>query len=73
VLRELNGAVSLQGIAASRLLPYISRTSPALQKLASGLPPNDDRMETEYREKDIPDDSDDDTDTISLPDEDDSE
>ncbi|THU76709.1 hypothetical protein K435DRAFT_704176, partial [Dendrothele bispora CBS 962.96] len=31
VIRELNGNISRQGIAATRLMPYISRSSPALQ------------------------------------------
>jgi hypothetical protein len=73
VLQELNGAVSVQGIAASHLLPYFSRTSPEIQKLASGLPPNDERIDTEYREADVLIDSDDDVDVVPSPDDSDSD
>ncbi|KAJ6526094.1 hypothetical protein B0H19DRAFT_970822 [Mycena capillaripes] len=38
VLRELSGAISTQGIASTRLLPYISRTDPRLAQLADGFP-----------------------------------
>lgn len=38
VLRELSGAISTQGISATRLLPYISRDDPRLIELAQGLP-----------------------------------
>ncbi|KAJ7026311.1 hypothetical protein C8F04DRAFT_966516 [Mycena alexandri] len=38
VLRELSGAMSTQGISATRLLPYISRDDPRLIELAQGLP-----------------------------------
>ncbi|KAJ7486475.1 hypothetical protein FB451DRAFT_1026634 [Mycena latifolia] len=38
VLRELSGAISTQGIAATRLLPYISRDDPRLVQLADDLP-----------------------------------
>jgi hypothetical protein len=45
VLRELSGALSTQGISATRLLPYISRDDPRLIELAEGLP-TDGRIET---------------------------
>jgi hypothetical protein len=38
VLRELSGAISTQGISATRLLPYIARDDPRLIQLAQGLP-----------------------------------
>ncbi|KAJ6532997.1 hypothetical protein B0H19DRAFT_965454 [Mycena capillaripes] len=38
VLRELSGAFSLQGISATRLLPFISRDDPRLAELAHGFP-----------------------------------
>lgn len=38
VLRELSGALSIQGISATRLLPYISRNDPQLAQLADGFP-----------------------------------
>ncbi|KAJ7075429.1 hypothetical protein B0H15DRAFT_788111 [Mycena belliarum] len=38
VLRELSGAMSTQGISATRLLPYIARNDPRLIELADGLP-----------------------------------
>ncbi|KAK7434282.1 hypothetical protein VKT23_020283 [Stygiomarasmius scandens] len=51
IIRELNGNISRQGIAATRLLPYISRNSPTPQQLASGLPPTDEALETDMPEE----------------------
>ncbi|KAF5330092.1 hypothetical protein D9758_018819 [Tetrapyrgos nigripes] len=65
VIRELNGAVLLQGIAASRLLSYVSHSDPLLQQLAAGLPQTDDQLDTDWREPPAPtSDSEEDDDDI---------
>jgi hypothetical protein len=37
ILREMNGTLSRRGVAAFRLIPYISRSDPSLQELADTL------------------------------------
>ncbi|KAJ7712302.1 hypothetical protein B0H16DRAFT_1342707 [Mycena metata] len=62
VLRELSGAFSIQGIAATRLLPYISRNDPRLAELAEGFPSDAgvDRVDPSIQgEQDIPEDEED--------------
>jgi transposase InsO family protein len=53
VIRELSGAMSTQGVAATRLLPYIARDDPRLVELATALP-TEGPMEVEgYEEMDV--------------------
>jgi hypothetical protein len=37
ILKEMNGTLSRRGVAAFRLIPYISRSDPSLQELADTL------------------------------------
>lgn len=55
VLRELSGEVSAHGVAAFRLLPYISRDDPILDTLADGFPDDSGPMNP-HEDTEDPDD-----------------
>lgn len=44
---ELDGAPARHGIAANRVIPYISRTAPTLLLLAAQSPENNDQSDTD--------------------------